>query len=207
METDAARTPPHSEFWTTAEVLRQGEAVEQKIARLQCRVFGLPTVRFEIDEVRKVFVPYRYYAYNFEIDRGRLGKRLKHLEREGTLSLVFDCNEKHPFEFDPEGGGDILLEQRRAEGCGGVFLPEQCGREEAEEAVILCAQRKILQRIYMSSGILTLLRSRFFYRPAWQIAIRYKGGGARNLRYAYADAYSVENEHILGLKVRLDNSL
>jgi hypothetical protein len=66
-------------------------------------------------------------------------------------------------------------------------------------------QNKILRRLYAAAGELELEDEIPFYRPARRIGIRYRGSETVNERFAYLDAYGVENEHILGLKVRMNS--
>jgi hypothetical protein len=60
----------------------------------------------------------------------------------------------------------------------------------------------MLRRVFHSIPRVELVSQKKFYRPAWELTV--EAHGKRFERYAYMDDYLCENEHISGLKVRLE---
>ncbi|MDR2088239.1 MAG: hypothetical protein LBP73_02670 [Clostridiales Family XIII bacterium] len=192
-------------IFVTPEVSAKEDAINGKISRLQGKLFGIPMIKFSVASMKKVLVPYRCFVFDFKLS-GRNAKWLR-LNKKGCVGIIFDLNEVHSFEYDYADMGDLALEKIETSENDIHMIKPHCSEEEAKEFAILYVQNRILKRIYRSTGELVPVKDVHFYRPAWQLEIRYKGKQITNMRYAYLDAYGIENEHILGLKVRLDESL
>ena len=179
----------------TEEVRSKEEAIEQKMKFLQPKLFGYPLVNYSLKGMRKVYIPYSLLVFHYVIDR-KIG-----LRREGEMAVIFDLNEVHPFHYDLADG--FNTRKLRTENLDGDFLPINCTDEEAQEKSINTIQWKGLYRAYRSKGELTLLRSEKFYRPVWELDLDHKG--RQFIRYAPLDTYGSSNEHLSGLKIRLEN--
>lgn len=188
----------------TEQILSKDQAVDQKVAQLQTKVFGMSTTKFQIESIKKVHIPYCFYIYDYEINRKTFINRSGKLDKRGQVAVVFDLNEVHPFEYDLGDEDRLILKQSSKTNLEGEFLKSQCSDSEADDTVLFRIQNKILRRVYGTTGDLKLVKRTDFYRPAWQLEIKYKKSDITNVRYAYADNYAVQNEHILGLKFRLD---
>lgn len=188
----------------TEEILNKDQAIDQKTNQLQTKILGMATTKFEIESIEKVHVPYCFYIYDYKINRKTFVNRSGKLDKSGQVAIVFDLNEVHPFEYDLKDEDRLEFAQASKSDIKGRIMKAQCSKNEADDMVIARIQNKILRRLYATTGDLDLIKRKEFYRPAWALAIRYKGSENVNMRYAYADNYAVQNEHILGLKFRLD---
>jgi hypothetical protein len=203
-EEDMDQTVYDSAITVLPRAISQDEAVSAKKKKLECRLFGIPTVRFEIESEEKVFVPYRYLVFDFRIDRNsNIGGKSGRLDRNGSVHAILDMNEVHCFEYDYAESGDLREKMKKIIPKRATVMPEKCTDDEAIETAEKYVQNKVLRRLYASAGNLSKACDVSFYRPAYKLAIRYKGKEV-NERFAYTDTFGVENEHILGLKFRMD---
>ena len=81
------------------------EAIERKLDSLRVKILGFTLGKFEIGEMRDVYVPYSLITYSFLIDRKTLLNRNGALNKSGEISYVFDYNEVHPFQYDSVENG------------------------------------------------------------------------------------------------------
>ena len=191
------------EFYTE-EIADRKKAVESKLKLLHGSFFGKQIVKFEIGSVADVWVPYCYLEYDFHVERNIMFKK-KGLVKEGKVAVVFDANEMHPFQYDVyESGslqlkkGKIKIEEKKVVAASGSVSDM---KKKSEEYI----QYKIMRKFYGRNGELTLRKETLFYRPAVELEIIYKGRHS-NMRYAYLDQFAIENEHVLGLKYRVENN-
>ena len=95
---DCLQTAGDVQFFTQI-VHSRNEAVESKLKLLRGSFFGRPMVKFEVKSMSDVWVPYCYLEYDFSVERKIMFKQ-KGLMKTGTVGLVFDLNEMHPFQYD-----------------------------------------------------------------------------------------------------------
>ena len=181
---------------TTEEVRSKEEAIEQKMKFLHPKLFGIQLTKYELNQVRKVYIPYQLMVFHYEIPR-KVG-----LKREGELAIIFDLNEVHPYHFD------LSEEQLKTIKIGtdkieGIILPDKCLEKEAERKSVEMIQWKILFRFYKSKGDVQLLKRQKFYRPAWELDLT--SNNRSYIKYSSLDPYGFQNEQISGLKVRLES--
>lgn len=198
-----ARKAATEKQYVTAQALEREEAVEKKLKLLRGNFFGKPIMKFQIGRVTDVWVPYCYLEYHFVVERSILFKK-KGLEKSGEIGLVFDMNEMHPFQYDLYESGQLPLKKEILGKEKRVIRSENAMadvKKKAEDHI----QYKIMRKFYGAEGKLALKKNLLFYRPAVELEIIYKEKN-KNLRYAYLDEFSVDSEHVLGLKYRVDNN-
>lgn len=186
----------------TESVRTDEEAIKKKMDLLNTKIFGLfSPVSYELKSKKKIYVPYELLVFSYEIHRGKR-KDLKRgmFDREGQVGIIFDVNEVHPFHYD-------LYEELKYKKCvldkvNGSLLPDRCPKEEVEKQSREFVQWRVLQRVFRDLGQVDLIKREKFYRPAWELLVEAKN--QEMVRYAYLDGYGQENEHVSGLKVRLD---
>jgi hypothetical protein len=159
-------------------------------------------MKFQVGQVTDVWVPYCYLEYRFIVERSILFKK-KGLEKNGEVGLVFDMNEMHPFQYDLYESGQLPL-KKESLGKEKKIIRSENAMDEVKAKAEDYIQYKIMRKFYGAEGKLALKRNVLFYRPAVELEIIYKGEN-KNQRYAYLDEFSVDSEHILGLKYRVDN--
>ena len=186
----------------TESVRTDEEAIKKKMDLLNTKIFGLfSPVSYELKSKKKIYVPYELLVFSYEIHRGKR-KDLKRgmFDREGQVGIIFDLNEVHPFHYDLYE--DLKFKKCSLEKLDGNLLKDQCPTEGVEKQCREFVQWRVLQRVFRDLGQVDLVKRVKFYRPAWELLVE-----ARNqemIRYAYMDEYGSENEHVSGLKVRLD---
>lgn len=186
----------------TESVRTDEEAIKKKMDLLNTKIFGLfSPVSYELKSKKKIYVPYELLVFSYEIHRGKR-KDLKRgmFDREGQVGIIFDLNEVHPFHYDLYE--DLEFKKYSLEKLDGDLLKDQCPTEGVEKQCREFVQWRVLQRVFRDLGQVDLVKRVKFYRPAWELLVE-----ARNqemIRYAYMDGYGSENEHVSGLKVRLD---
>lgn len=191
-----------NKFLHTDAVRDSDQAIQEKVKLLHGSIFGKPLIKFEINSMKKVWVPYCYLVYHYDLPaKGILGKAAKN--REGEVAVVFDLNEVHPIQYDIYENGDLeLVNKINKESFD--MIPANINENEmliqAEEHI----QFKIMKRFYGMNGELKLKNKRAFYRPAVKLEIVYKNENS-STRYAYLDEFGIQSEHILGLKYRVEH--
>lgn len=183
----------------TKPVRSDEEAIGKKMELLNTKLFGIfSPVTYNLMMRSKVYVPYELLVFSYEIRRGKDNQKKGLFYREGEVGIIFDMNEVHPFHFDLYDDLKLVKEKH----VEGVILSGHCTFEEAEIKSKEYVQWRVLQRAFKSSGSVELIKSIKFYRPAWEMHVEARG--KKMIRYAYMDEYGPENEHVSGLKVRLD---
>ena len=187
----------------TAEVMANEEAVAFKMKKIHPKLFGLfCPVRYTLVKKRKVYVPYEFFVYTYELRRGknRTGDgKMGIFDRRGEIGVVFDMNEVHPFHFDLYDTLDLRTLQ--TEDLDGELVPPNCTLAEAEAKTFESVRWKMLRKVFQALPQITLVKQVTFYRPAWELELSVRGRMCE--KFAYTDKHSTQNEHISGLKVRL----
>jgi hypothetical protein len=182
--------------YITEEIKSKEEAIRSKMELIQPKILGIQLVKYELIHARKVYIPYTFLTFSYEI------KRKFGLRREGEIAIVFDMNEVHSFHFDLKDD-QLKTDKMAISQMDGIRLPEQCSDHEAESQSIEMIQWKILYRFYRSSGSVHLNKRTKFYRPAWELDLHCNN--KQFIKYAFLDPYDSSNEQIAGLRVRLEN--
>lgn len=186
----------------TMPVCTDEEAVNKKMKLLQSKLFGLfSPVKYELKSKRKVYIPYELLIFSYEIHRGK--KKIARngmFDRSGEVGIIFDQNEVHPFHFDLFD--DLNLRKANRTELKGDILEDNCTSREVGEKSKDFVQWKVLYRVFRDLGEVKMVERRKFYRPAWELEV--EANKKEFIKYAYMDIYGSENEHVSGLKVRLD---
>lgn len=188
----------------TKQVADRQEAIDSKLKLLRGSIFGKPIIKFDIGAVRDVWVPYCYLEYDFHVERSVMFKK-KGLVKEGKVAVVLDVNEMHPFQYDIYKSGELPLIKGVPETGNREIIKTENSFHDMDEKSQEYIQFKIMRKFYGRNGKLDMAKCRFFYRPAVELEIIYKGENS-NMRYAYLDEFAVESEHVLGLKYRVENN-
>lgn len=116
----------------------------KKLDSLRVKILGFG--KFEVGEMRDVYVPYSFMTYGFLIDRKTMFNRNGHLNRSGELHFVFDYNEVHPFQYYTEENGELDLIKVNEAKSDRLILPKcslkcashifPCPRNSRDEATI-----------------------------------------------------------------------
>lgn len=184
----------------TEPVRTDKQAIDRKMKLVQTKLFGIFTpVTYELVSQRKVYIPYELHTYSYQIRRGKDDKK-GFFDRSGEVGIVFDLNEVHAFHFD-------LLEQLAMKKMDKTFLDgdllaDGCSPDEAVRISTETVRWKILHRTFRDMGEVNLVKQTKFYRPAWELKVT--ANNREFYKYAYLDNYGSENEHVAGLRVRLN---
>lgn len=177
------------------------DAIDKKLDSLKFKMFGKTFGRFDVEEMRDVWVPYSFITYRYLIDRKTIFNKNGSLNRAGELHFVFDYNEAHPFQYDMSDNGELELKKVSQATLNRIFLPPSIDDMQAKEKMEWHIQSRVLRGIYSTEGKISLANEKKFYRAAVEMKVIY--GVNENLRYAYLDGYGVDSEHILGLKYQI----
>lgn len=189
-------------FLHTDIVRNREDAIEEKIKLLHGSIFGKPIVKFEIDSMRDVWVPYCYLVYHYDLGGNSLFNK-KRSSREGKVAVVFDLNETHPMQYDIYENGELKLIKKEACGARKIIsagISENEILKQTEQHI----QMRIMKRFYGKQGDLKLISKKSFFRPAVELELIYRKENV-NKRYVYLDEFGIQSEHILGLKYRVEH--
>ena len=179
------------------------EALELKMNKINPKIFGIfCPVKYELKHSEKVQVPYLFLVFDYRLIRSResISKNtLGRFDREGQIGIIYDLNEAHPFHYDLLD--DLGLIRKKQERLEGRILKPACSIDEAVEASKECAKWEYLKRAFHAVPQITVARKQMFYREA--IKLELESNGKQYIKYAYKDNFGTENEHVSGLKVRL----
>lgn len=178
------------------------EAIDDKMKALSPKLFGLfNPMPYELINTRKVFIPCEFLIFSYRISRGKSKNHQPNkLDQTGEIGIVFDVNEVHAFFFDLIE--ELKLIKKPVTSLDGVILPDQCSSQAVLEKSAETVRNKYLNRGLKQISELNLKSRRKFYRQAWELTVT--AHGKEMQRYAYMDVYGSMNEHVSGLKVRLD---
>lgn len=178
----------------------EDEAVEMKIKALQVRVFGKAVAKFDIEGIRRVWIPYGLMMFDYHIDRKTLFSR-KNNDKEGKLCFIYDYNEAHQFQFDEYELEKLKMIKHDLKNSERTIVKASISGARALEDVTYYAQERVLRRVFGTRGNLKFTGEKKFYRAAVEMQINY--GKESNYRYAYLDDYGVNNEQMVGLRYRI----
>lgn len=190
-------------FLHTVIVRDRETAIEEKIKLLHGSIFGKPIIKFEINAMRDVWVPYCYLVYHYDLG-GKAYFKKKRSSREGEVAVVFDLNEEHPMQYDIYENGDLKLSRGKVQPSDRKMISAEISGKEIFDRAEQHIQMKIMKRFYGKQGDLKLIGKKDFFRPAVELEIIYRGENV-NKRYVYLDEFGVQSEHILGLKYRVEH--
>jgi len=177
------------------------ESIQKKMDMLNTKLFGIfSPVHYSLSRKRKVFIPFDLLVFHYRIEKGTNLSNSSLRVREGEIGVIYDLNEEHAFHYDLFD--KLEIGTKSFENLKGVFLPSNCSDEEVVTRCKDIVQYKMLARAYKGLGILTLAKRERFYREAWELTTVCRG--REHIRYAYKDNYTPLNEHVSGLKIRLD---
>lgn len=191
-----------SNFLHTDLVRNSEEAVEEKLKLLHGSFFGKPLIKFEVNSIRNVWVPYCYLVYHYTLGSSALLKKKGNV-REGKVAVVFDLNERHPMQYDIYESGDLKFVSKKSKDDRQLINTDMADREilnQTEQHI----QMRIMKRFYGRQGDLKLIDKQNFFRPAVELEVIYKNKNL-NKRYVYLDEFGIQSEHILGLKYRVEH--
>lgn len=192
-----------SGFLHTDLVRNREEAIEEKVKLLHGSFFGRPIVKFEIDSMRDVWVPYCYLVYHYDLNGNAYFKKGRS-SRQGEVAVVFDLNEAHPMQYDIYENGELKLVRKKVRGNERAVIDSELSGNDILEQAEQHIQMKIMKRFYGKRGDLKLISKKNFFRPAVELEIIYRGENV-NKRYVYLDEFGIQSEHILGLKYRVEH--
>lgn len=187
----------------TPTVYDDEEAVSAKMKAIHPKLFGLfCPVKYKLISKEKVLVPYMFIKFDYRIRRSNSENlnRQKLFNREGQIGIVFDMNEIHPFHFDLFD--NLNLQKKNIAKTKGEILECSCNEVEAIEQSRECAKWQFLKRVFHTIPEITVAKKEFFYREAYKLYLSCNGKTYE--KYAYMDSFGLKNEHISGLRVRLD---
>ena len=102
------------------------------------------------------------------------------------MAVVLDVNEMHPFQYDIYESGELPLIKGVPETGNREIIKTENSFHDMDEKSQEYIQFKIMRKFYGRNGKLDMAKCRFFYRPAVELEIIYKGENS-NMRYAYLD--------------------
>lgn len=187
----------------TPTIYDDEEAVAAKMKAIHPKLFGLfCPVKYRLLKKEKVLVPYMFIKFDYRIRRSNSENlnRQKMFNREGQIGIVFDMNEIHPFHFDLFD--DLNLQKKNIAKTEGTILECGCNESEAIEQSRECAKWQFLKRVFHTIPDITVAKKELFYREAYKLYLSCNGKTYE--KYAYMDSFGLKNEHISGLRVRLD---
>lgn len=188
----------------TPNIYDNDEAVEFKMKQIHPKLFGLfCPVKYKLQSTEKVYVPYMLLIFNYRIirnsDKLKEGK-LGHFDREGKIGVVFDMNENHAFHYDLYD--ELKLVKSSSEDISDMCIKASCTVQEAIDNSIECVKWQYLRKVFHAVPEITLASKQMFYREAVKLNLECRGRHYE--KFAYKDKFGAKNEHITGLRVRLD---
>lgn len=189
---------------STPAVYTDDEALEFKMKEIHPKMFGLfCPVKYTILSQEKVFVPYMFLVFDYKLIRNSKNRDLNKagvFDKQGQIGVVFDMNEIHSFHFDLYD--DLKLKKRKIEELNGRFMKANCTEREAVEKSVESVKWQYLRKVFHAMPEITLVKKEKFYREAWELKLECRG--REYIKYAYRDNFGAKNEHISGLRVRLN---
>lgn len=189
---------------STPTVYTDDEAVEFKMKQIHPKMLGLfCPIKYTILSKEKVFVPYIFMVFDYKLIRNTRNRDLNKVgvfDKQGQIGVVFDMNEVHSFHFDLYD--DLRLKQRKMNELNGRFIKANCTESEALEKSVESVKWQYLRKVFHAMPEITLAKKEKFYREAWELKLECRG--REYVKYAYRDNFGASNEHISGLRVRLN---
>ena len=190
----------------TPEVQTKEQAINAKMSLLNTKLFGtFSIVTYELISERKVYLPFDILRYSYELELfsgDRHNKKEGLFHRDAQVGVVYNVYEDHAFHYD-------LHEEIRRKHLDKIetyatILPDAISEKEELENTERYLKRKILGKAYRNSKNIKLEQKERFYRPAYELIV--KSRDKEFVKFAYLDEYESSNEHISGLRPRLDLS-
>lgn len=171
------------------------EATKKKLNQIEPKIFGKRIISYNIENIRNVYVPYYYFAFDFNINR-KVG-----LNRQGQIIYIYDLNEEFPFYFDPRED-KLNIKKIMAEDLNVDILPVKGTMDDAMNKCNTMLQKRMF-RFYRSEPKAKLTKEWLFYRPAVELQLDHKG--MTMMRYAYLDENETSSETLNGMKLRIES--
>ena len=187
----------------TSNVYSSNQAVENKMKQIHPKLFGLfCPVKYSLVSTEKVYVPYMFMVFNYRVLRNprKNGEQLGTFDQEGQIGIGYDMNEVHAFHYDLYD--ELALVESSVDSTEVKLLQTGCTEKEAIENSIECAKWQFLRKVFHAVPEITLAEKTAFYREAVKLNLTCRG--KQYEKFAYLDMFGAKNEHISGLKVRLD---
>lgn len=179
----------------TQSVKDPEEAIKKKLDQIEPRIFGKRIITYKIEKARSVYIPYHYFAFDFNINR-KIG-----LNRQGQIIFIYDLNEEFPFYFDPRED-KLNIKRIMREDLAFDFLPVKGTMDDALRKCNTMLQKRMF-RFYRTEPNTKLTEKWLFYRPAEELQLDYKG--MKIMRYAYLDENETSSETLNGMKLRIES--
>lgn len=190
----------------TVPVMTKEQAIDAKMRLLNTKLFGIFTiVTYELKSSRKVYMPFDVLRYSYELNltaRKKGNKKGGLFHRDAEVGVVFNVAEDHAFHYDLNE--EIRMKTLDALEEGSEVIKGTVTDAEILERCKTYLTRKILGKAYKNARNIELEEKTRFYRPAYEIIVECRG--REFVKYAYLDEYESTNEHISGLRPRLDMS-
>lgn len=186
---------PKKHIKVTQSVKDPEEAVNWKLNQIEPKIFGKRIISYNIENTHNVYVPYHYFAFDFNINR-KVG-----LNRQGQIIYIYDLNEEFPFYFDPRED-ELNIKKINHEDSDYDFLTVKGTMDDALRKCNTMLQKRMF-RFYRTTPHAKLTESWLFYRPAVELQLNYKGMVV--MRYAYLDGYNTSSETLNGMKLRIES--
>ena len=187
------------DVYVTSPYQTDQEAIDWKMKKIHPKLFGLwCPVKYDLKEKERVFIPYCLFVFDYELKRGK--KENGPLDRKGQIGAIYDMYEGHCLHFDLND--DLGLCERSLESLSGKILKSKYSSDEVIEDAIETVKWRYLRRIFNTLPGVTLNKKVSFYREAWKLTLIARGGECE--KFAYLDAFGMQNENLSGLKVRMN---
>jgi len=182
--------------------MNKDDAIVAKMRQVEPTLLGKKLVNYERNGIRRVWVPYYYMTYDYEVIRNVFFNKSKSFNRRGKLAVVYDVNEMHAFHYDLDAEDELPLVRKNIDSIEGSILPDK-DIEEIRANAERSVQRQILWKAYKMEGKLKPIKTVKFFREAWELDLKYKD--RTFIKYAYLDKYGIHDEKARGLTARLEN--
>ncbi len=188
----------------TSNLYDREEAVDFKMKQIHPKLFGLVCpVKYKLISTEQVLVPYMFLVFDYHLVRSSKKNRVDTrgpLDRQGQIGVVFDMNEVHAFHYDLFD--DLNLVKAQKDNLQGRFMKANCTDREAIENSIECVKWQYLRKVFHAIPEISLSSKQIFYREAVKLTLNCRG--KQYEKFAYKDKFAAKNEHISGLRVRLN---
>lgn len=189
--------------YVTKSTLAESEAISNKMRLVEPKLLGIKLVNYQRGKLKKVWIPYYFLIYDYEIVRNVFFNKSEMFNKKGRVAIIYDANEMHASHYDIISEGEFPLIKRELASLKGEIIPDSCDFgticDNAEKSI----QRQILFKTYKTEGKLEFVKATKFYREACQLPLYYKDRSF--IKYAYLDGYGIQNERIRGLRARMDS--
>lgn len=194
----------NSYLMKTCNVYDCEEAVELKMNQIHPKLFGLfCPMKYQLVSTEKVYVPYMLLIFDYRLVRSSRKKPSDKpglMDRSGQIGIIYDMNEVHAFHYDLFD--ELKLVKGRKSDMDGRLIKPKCSEREAIDNSIECAKWQYLRKVFHAVPEITLASKQLFFREAVKLDLKCRD--KQYEKFAYQDNFGARNEHISGLKVRLN---